>query len=161
VNQVVKASGRVVGIGLTWATLWAEWWAIVFLMITLVDPDTIDPGEGPLAVAPVLGSMGLLSGIAFGILLSIAGRGGKSIDLSVTREAGLGVLGSAVAQLAYLDHGDMGLVHNLKQALLFAAFGGIVTMAWLVIARRWSRRLFSRLACPSGSSSQSTLRESV
>ena len=49
---------RVVAIGLSWAVVWLTFWAIVFAMISIVDPDSIDPGEGMMAVA-ILGSMGL------------------------------------------------------------------------------------------------------
>ena len=49
------------------------------------------------------------------------------------------MIGSAIVQLAYLNHGDVGLAANIRMALLFCAFGGVVTMVWVVMARRWSR----------------------
>lgn len=137
-NNVISTLRRVSGIGLAWAILWLAFWAIVGVIIGIVDPDSIDPGEGPMVVAAILGPMGLFSGVAFGILLSIGGRGRTAIDLSLIRVAGWGILGSAIVQLAYLDHGDLDLAANIKMALLFCAFGGVVTMVWLVMARRWS-----------------------
>ena len=74
------------------------------------------------------------------VLLSIGGRGRADTELSLTRVIGWGALGSAIVQLAYLGHGDQGLAANIKMALLFCAFGGVVTMGWLVMARRWAHR---------------------
>ncbi len=111
---------------------------IVGVIIGIVDPDSIDPGEGPVVVAAIIGPMGLFSGVAFAILLSITGNGRADFDVSLTRAAGCGVLGSAVVQLAYLGHGDLGLAANIKMALLFCVVGGVVAMVWLGMARRWS-----------------------
>ena len=47
------------------------------------------------------------------------------------------ILGSAIVQMAYLGHGDAGLVANIKMALLFSAIGGVIAIAWLAIARAW------------------------
>ena len=139
-NKAIRTLRRVLGIGLAWAVLWAALWTIVFVIIGIVDPDSIDPGEGPMIVAAILGPMGLLSGVAFATLSSIVPRGRSSMDLPLMRAVALGILGSAIVQLAYLGHGDMGLAANVKMALLFAVFGGGVTVVWLVMSRSWSRR---------------------
>lgn len=140
VNNAISTLRRVLGIGLAWAILWLAAWAIVVVVIRIVDPDSIDAGEGPMVMATILGPMGLFSGIAFGLLLSIWGRGRNAIDHSLIHVAGLGILGSAIVQLAYLDHGDLGLAANIKMALLFCVLGGVVTTVWLVMARRWNRQ---------------------
>jgi hypothetical protein len=64
----------------------------------------------------------------------------------VTRAARWGFLGTAIAQLVYLNHGDLGLVSNIKMALMFSAFGGAVAMVWLVTARRLSKTTLSKRA---------------
>ena len=133
----IRAVRRVLGIGLAWATLWLALWAIVVVMIGVLDPDSIDPGEGPMVMLSILGPMGLFSGVAFGILLSTADRGRAGIDRSTIRVAGCGILATAIVQLPYLGHGDQGLTANIQMALLFCAFGGLVTLAWLVMTR-WS-----------------------
>lgn len=137
-NNVVSTLRRVLGIGLARAILWLAFWAIAGVIIGIVDPDSIDPGGGPMVMVAIFGPMGLFSGVAFGLLLSIGGRGGTTIDLSLLRAAGWGILGTAIVQLAYLGHGDHGLAAHIKMALLFSVFGGVVTMVWLVMARRWS-----------------------
>ena len=85
-NGVISSLPRVLGIGLSWTILWGVFWAIVAVIIGVVDPDSLDPGEGPMAVA-ILGSMGLLSGVAFGVLLFIDSRSRPSVDLSPGRVA--------------------------------------------------------------------------
>ena len=87
----------------------------------------------------IFGPMGLLTGIAFAVLLTLRANGRKVLDLPLIRVACWGTLSTAVVQLAYLGHGDAGLAANIQMALLFAAFGGVVTTVWLVMARRWSR----------------------
>ncbi len=129
---------RVLGIGLAWAILWGVFWTTLFSIIGIVDPDSIDPGDEMAVI--ILGSMGLLTGVVFGILLSIGSRSRTNIDLSLTRVAVQGILATAVVQLGYLDHGDLGLAHNIRMALLFCAFGGVVTLVWLATARWWLRR---------------------
>ena len=104
--------------------------------IAILDPDSIDPGEGTMFIV-IFGPMGFFSGVAFGIIASIDGHWTGIAGRSLIRVAGWGILGSAIVQLAYLGHGDVGLAANLKMALLFTALGGAVTVVWLLIARNW------------------------
>jgi hypothetical protein len=90
------------------------------------------------------GPMGFFSGVAFGLLLSIGGRGRPLFERSLARVAGSGILGTAIVQVAYLGHGDAGLAANIQMALLFAAFGGVVAIVWLAMARSWTRRRSSQ-----------------
>lgn len=136
--KAIRTLRRVLGIGLAWAILWGAFWTIVMVIIGIVDPDSIDPGDSS-AAAAALGSMGLFSGVLFGMLLSIGSRGRADIEPSLARVIAWGVLGSAIVQLAYLGHGDQGLAANIKMALLFSALGGVVTGAWLLMTRTWSR----------------------
>jgi hypothetical protein len=83
--------------------------------------------------------MGFLSGLAFaGLLFAFGGAGA-----SLFRAVGRGVFGTALVQLAYLGHGDQGLLANLQMALLFSAIGGLVTMAWHVTTSWAHSRGFS------------------
>ncbi len=139
VNSKLGTLRHVVAIGLTWGILWLAFWVIVGVVIGIVVPDSIDPGEGPMIVT-IFGPMGLLSGIVFGTLLSIGSRGRAVIDHSVLRNAGWGMLGSAIVQSAYLGHGDQGLAANIRMALLFSVIGGLITVVWVLMARRWWHR---------------------
>ena len=116
---------RVLSIGAVWGILWLAFWLVVGAVIGIVDPDSIDPGE-PAGMLAIFAPMGFLSGIAFaGLLLAVARAG-----TSLFRAAALGTIGTALVQLAYLGHGDQGLLDNLRMALLFSVIGGLVTMAW-------------------------------
>jgi hypothetical protein len=128
---------RVLGIGLTWGVLWFAVFMCIGLVVNVVDPDSIDPGELQAAVK-VLGPMGLCSGLAFAILLSIGRRSTALYDVSLVRAVLGGILGSALVQLALLNHGDAGLVSNIQVALVFCGIGGIISALWLTIMRRWA-----------------------
>ena len=139
-----KALRQVLVIGLSWALVWAVFWTIASTAIAMLDPDSIDPGE-PVMMVAILGSMGVFSGIAFSLLLVFWGRGTPT-ELSVGRVAVRGLLSSAIVQVGYLNHGDLGLMANIKEALLLAALGGVVTMVWLAVARAWLRWRSSKRA---------------
>jgi hypothetical protein len=130
---------RIGAIGLEWAGLWLTAMMILGLIIAGVDPDSIDPGEGPVGAGVIIGPMGFLSGIAFATILRIGGELSAS-RVSLARATTSGFLGSAIAQVPYLGHGDRGLAANVQMALMFAAFGAVVAMVWLVVGRWWSRR---------------------
>ena len=137
-DAVLAASGRVLGIGVAWTTLWLGFWMIFFGIVGLLDPDSIDPGESAPGMAAIFGPMGLLTGLVFGVMLV---RSGKSTgDAPWTPVAGWGLLATAIVQVLYLGHGDAGLAANTLMALLFTAFGCLVTTVWLAIARSRGRR---------------------
>lgn len=133
----MPALRRIVGIGLAWCVLWFALFMSFGAVIGVVDPDSIDPGDTH-GIVKVIGSMGFLSGIAFGVLASVASRGTTPVALSLPRAALWGILGTAIVQLGYLDHGDAGLMANIQMALLFCGVGGVIAVTWLLIARRWS-----------------------
>lgn len=129
---------RVLGIGLSWGSVWLVLSSMVGTVIGVVDPDSIDPGEGGMFVL-IFGPMGLLSGIVLGILLSLRGRGRELSDLPLLRATMWGVVASAIGQIFYLNHGDQGLLANIQLALVFAAFGGVVTTIWFFLMGWWSK----------------------
>jgi hypothetical protein len=115
---------RLLTIAVTWASLWFATMAAIMLAIGIVDPDSIDPGE-PLQAVFVFGPMGLLSGLAFALFV-----GAWLPARSVAGVVALGFLGSALAQVPFLGHGDNGLLANVFLALMFAVIGGLVTLVW-------------------------------
>jgi hypothetical protein len=129
---------RVFVIGLTWGILWLVFALSIGTIIAAVDPDSIDPGETQIAVF-ILGPMGIFSGLAFGFLSSLGDRSAGAFHLSLSRAVLWGFLGSAIVQLGYLDHGDLGLAANIQMAFVFSTFGGLVSTIWLLMARRWSQ----------------------
>jgi hypothetical protein len=135
---------RILRFGLTWFMLWAVFWTLILTFIGIVHPDSIDPGEGPLAIAATLVPMGLLSGMAFGVLRLIWFRGG-TLGRPLVHVASSGILATALVQSPYLGHGNVGLAANINMALAFCAVGGVVTIVWLAMMRRWSHRRSSPL----------------
>ena len=125
------------GISLTWGILWAVVWTSVGMIIGIVDPDSIAPGESPFIPGAFLGLMGLFSGFCFCILLLLFERDRTVSEMSLIRVVLWGILGSAFAQLGFLVHGDLGIGENIKQGLLFVTFGGVAAIVGLLIARRW------------------------
>ncbi len=87
------------GVAATWGAVWAAIFAALGLTIGLLDPDSIDPGEGPVRVAWIGAIYGVVSGATFAVLLSLA-EGRKAIrDLSLSRAALWGILGTAAFPL--------------------------------------------------------------
>jgi hypothetical protein len=87
------------GLSLLSAGAWAIIFALISVVIGIVDPDSIDPGEAPLHVAPVGAVFGFVSGIVFALLLAL-GEGRKTLrDLSIKRAALWGMLGTAAYPL--------------------------------------------------------------
>jgi hypothetical protein len=125
---------RMFGVALTWAALWLVAWSGIFGVIAVVDPDSIDPGDVE-GMAAILGSMGLLAGIAFALLATRAERDTEPAGWPLVRTVAWGLAGTALVQILYLNHGDAGLAANLVMALLLCGLGGVVTLAWLLLAR--------------------------
>ena len=128
---------RVLGIGLTWGFLWLMIMMCVVGTVGILDPDSIDPGEGKMFFL-IFVPMASLSGIAFATLVLLGSRG-KGVR-SLSRAVLCGFFGSAIVQLGYLGRGDMGLPANIQMALGFCAFGGLISVMWLFIAKWWSHR---------------------
>jgi hypothetical protein len=139
-NRLLRKVRGALGIGLTWGVLWAAIAIVTGLIIGVVDPDSIDPGEGPLVAGRIIGFVGFVSGVAFSLLLSLAEQRRKSIlDLSLIRVALWGAVGAA-APLLVTGMPDGMVVFTSPLGAAFAS-------ASVAIARRAERR--HALASPS------------
>jgi hypothetical protein len=87
------------GISITWGSVWGAIFAAIGLIVGLVDPDSIDPGEGPIVIVGTGAILGFVSGAGFGALLSLAEAGKRIPDLSLWRAALWGALATAVYPL--------------------------------------------------------------
>ena len=83
------------GIAVTWGSLWAAIGVVLALAIGFLRPEEIDPGEGPVNVAPILGLVGFLSGLGFSALLYMGEKRRTIRELSLGRVALWGALGAA------------------------------------------------------------------
>ena len=88
----------ILGTGVTFGAAWAAIFAALALIIGVVDPDSIDPGEEPIITG--IGAMfGLIAGVLFGVLLSVAERRKTLRELSIGRAALWGALATAAYPL--------------------------------------------------------------
>ena len=116
------------GLGLLSAGAWAIIFALISLVVGILDPDSIDPGEGPLRVAPIGAVFGFVSGIVFALLLAL-GEGRKTLrDLSIKRAALWGMLGTSAYPL--LTHVDD------EAALIFGPIGAALAAVTVAVAKR-------------------------
>ena len=87
------------GIGLTWGIAWAAIFAALSVVVGILDPDSIDPGEGPLRLGGIGAIFGFVSGVAFGATLALADGRKVLRKLSVGRAALWGAIGTAAFPL--------------------------------------------------------------
>ena len=131
---------RIFTTGLAWTGLWLAVGITMGEILGIVDPDSLDPGDRQ-GVVMVFGSMGFLSGVAFAVLSSLAGRAPTPAAQSLSGAFAWGILGTAIVQLAYLNHGDAGLAANIGMAVVFSGLGGVIAIMWLGLSRWWSYKL--------------------
>jgi len=98
-NTVLRRLRGVIGVGLTWGVMWAALTVALGLVMRFTIPGSIDPGEGELLIGAMVGFVGLVSGVCFGLLLSFAEKRKTIVDLSLVRVAIWGILGSAALPL--------------------------------------------------------------
>jgi hypothetical protein len=121
----------VLGIGLAWGLIWAAIFATLSAVVGAVRPQVIDAGEGPLDVWPVGAMVGLVSGIAFGILLGLAENHRAIPAIPPGRAALWGIVGSAVFPL---------LTGRPDQVFVLCPIGAVLALASILIARKAAPR---------------------
>lgn len=130
-TRLVRALRGATVIGIAWGFAWILVGALIWLVIRVVSPEDIAPGEGPERALPILGLVGLLSGLGFAALLALAERRNRLETLSLPRVALWGLLGSAAIPLLMGTDGSMGWVTG--------PMGAVFAAASVAIARRASR----------------------
>lgn len=141
-NALLRKLRGVMGIGLIWGTLWAVIGTTIGLVIGATVPGSIDPGEHPILIGAIIGVVGFICGASFGIVLSFAESRKTILDLSPTRAALWGALGSAA----------LPLLTGMENKLIFITcpLGAVFAAASVAIARRAE---LHDLQQPSGSTS--------
>ncbi|HKA22932.1 MAG TPA: hypothetical protein VKN18_31980 [Blastocatellia bacterium] len=88
----------------------------------------------------IYGSMGILTGFLFALLVSIRKDIRTRIDLSLLWSITCGILGSALVQVAYLGNtGDTFLSPDeIGMALAISTFSAFIAAIWFLLARRWA-----------------------
>ena len=129
-SNILRSLRGLLGIGLTWGIVWAAVMIAVGMIIEVVDPDSIDPGEEPIVLGAVVGLVGFISGLVFGGLLSIAERQKTISDLSLSRVAMWGILVSAAFPLL--------AGKDIRMMLFLGPLGAVSALASVALARRWA-----------------------
>ena len=94
-DRLLKWCRGMLGVGVTWGAVWGAIFAGIFLVVSIVDPGSIDPGEGPIVILRTGAVYGFVSGAVFGVLLSLLERGKRVADLSLLRAAAMGAVAAA------------------------------------------------------------------
>jgi len=95
VHAVARWLRGALAVGVTWTVLWLAIGVLLWAAFRIFRPDDIGADEGLRVVLPILGLAGLLSGLGFATLLTLAERRRTLRDLSLRRIAIWGFLGSA------------------------------------------------------------------
>lgn len=119
-----------VGIAFIWGILWGALAMIVGTIIAVIDPAQIDPGEAPIALAPVIGLVGFICGLAFAFLASIPRRGERIFDLPLTSVVLWGIV---IAALVPVLTGKI-----IPEVLVMAPLGAVSATVSIEIMRRWA-----------------------
>ncbi len=132
------------GIGVTWGAAWGAVFAAIGLIAWVVDPGTIDSGEGPSVIIGTGATLGLVSGAVFGGLLVLAERGKELRDLSTFRVALWGAVATAVFPL--LTPADNSML------LFLCPMGAALAAGLIAVAKRaFLRDSEEKLALEDGS----------
>ena len=118
----------IVGIGAFSAVVWALFGGILGFVILLIDPASVDPGEGPLVAAYYFGRAGFVAGLIAGAIVAAAERRHSLTTLKLSHMAFWGATaGVALPWLA---------VAPVAMTPFFVTLGAATVSAALGLARR-------------------------
>lgn len=120
----------VVGLSLLWTLIWGALGAGVSLLIGLIDPPSIDPGEGPWDLAWIVGMAGLLAGAVFGVILLVGERRSELAEVWPVRAVMWGVTAGMI--LPFLLRAEVSTGH-LANTVVASALSAVVS---IILARR-------------------------
>lgn len=127
-NTVLRRLRGMLGVGLTWGVAWSICFYLLALVIGVLDPDSIDPGEEPHRIGAFMGILGFVSGAAFAALLSLSEHRKALRDLSTWKPALLGFLGASLLPILTPAADSM--------VLLLGPLGAALAAGSVAIARR-------------------------
>ena len=139
-NRLVRRLRGLLGVGVTWGTLWSLIGAGIGLVIGVISPEVWESTNPIIEWAIGMGLYGLVSGIGFGSLLTLR-EGRKTIlDISLRRAAVLGVVGAAAVPLLFGSLGTFEAgttaVEVLGAIIVTGILGGTFAPASIAVARR-------------------------
>ncbi|MBK6796015.1 MAG: hypothetical protein IPG76_04250 [Acidobacteria bacterium] len=123
----------VIGISLIWAPVWAAMFTILMYVLQVFLPP--DNDVGTIKMMAIIGWVGLVSGVIFGIFLSINESGKAVHNLSLGRAMMWGVLSSAIYPV---------VTQRANQVFWTCTFGAVVAIALVGLARKADNRDLTR-----------------
>lgn len=129
-QMLLRRLRGMIGLGLTWAVTYSAVFLTLGVVISLLDPDSIDPGESIGLVTLIGATVGFVSGCISALVLAAAERHKTLSDLSLGRMALWGALSAGVWPLVTP-------VDNMM-VIILAPLGAACAAGTLVIARRAS-----------------------
>lgn len=131
-DRILRRLRGIVGTAITWGAGWALVGAALSTIVGIVDPPAIDAGEGPLSIARIIGTVGLVIGAFFASVFTLAEGKRKSIaELSLLRATAWGMIGAAILPLAT----------TMPNNVLFntVPLGALSALGTVLLARRAAR----------------------
>lgn len=120
------------GLGAFSAAAWALFGLVLGSVILILDPASVDAGEGPLWIAYYLGRTGFVAGVAAGALLAAIGRRKALLDLRMGTVIAVGAAaGATLPWIAFAPRAMLPFLIVLSAGTAAAALG---------LARRGERR---------------------
>lgn len=127
--KLLRHLSALLSAGLIWGVLWVALGILAGTIIGIVDPHEIDPGEEPVVLAPMIGLVGFICGVAFGALLSTAKKAEPFYSLPSSRAAMVGILVAAALPIV--------AGKGLPEMLVTVPLGAVSAMASVAILRKW------------------------
>ena len=131
-RAVLRWCRGLLGTGVTWGAVWAGVFLALTFVAEVVAPGSIGPGEGPIVAAGAGALFGFVSGVVFGLLVSLAEGHRRIGELSLSRAAVWGMLGTAVYPLVTAVSDGM--------LLIVCPIGAGLAAASVALAQRAERR---------------------
>jgi hypothetical protein len=135
-SRVVGPLRSVAAIVLTWGAVWVATVLVIGLVVKIVDPASIDPGEGPLVMITTFGGVGLAAGALFAALLLVVERGRPILDLRPLRAALWGALAAVPWPFVTTAHDNM--------LVILCPLGALSGVASIALARAAEHRRVER-----------------
>ena len=118
--------GQTVGIALIWSMLWIVLALVVGTIVGTIDPSQIDAGEEPVALAPMIGLVGFLCGLAFAVLAPSDGEPNFAV-----RRSRIVAWGFVLAAVVPVVTGK-----GLSEILVIAPIGAVSAVVSVALMRR-------------------------
>jgi hypothetical protein len=132
-NTVLRKLRGALGIGLSWAAIWAIFGLSIGFAVLYFDPASIDQGEDPVSMARLLATVGFICGTIFSGVFAFAERNTALRDMSLWRAAFWGALGGIA----------LPLLTTMNDQVIFntAPLGAMSATLLVAMARRAERRI--------------------